>query len=285
MPTMTKPKNRKADQPGKSKKSKLTAATADRYDLYLQSVQDPEVEVAFFDRVYREYRHKTAKLLHEDFCAAFAVCCEWVKSDDAREAIGVDLDPEPLQWGRDHLAAKLTDEQRRRIELLEADVRTPLERKADVLAAQNFSFFGLTTRAELRDYFRAARANLAEDGLMVLDMMGGSECFLEDREEVTRKKGFKYVWEQSRFDPITHFTRFHIHFRFKDGTEMTNAFSYEWRLWTMPEVIELLNEAGFSKVDVHWEGTDEDGEGDGDFRVRDHVDADPAWVAYVVALK
>jgi len=36
---------------------------------------------------------------------------------------------------------------------------------------------------------------------------------------------------------------------------------------------------------VYWEGVDEDGEGDGVFRRRSHGTADPAWIAYVVAVR
>jgi len=269
----------------KKRKDRLTRKTADKYDLYLRSVQEPSVEVAFFNRVFKKQFGRRPTILREDFCGTAAVCCEWIRSRKDRIAVGVDLDPEPLQWSREHLIPKLKEHQRQRLTLLQEDVRQASPDKADVLAAQNFSFFLFRTREALREYFAYARANLADEGLMVLDMMGGSEVLLEEHEDKTKKDGFTYVWEQERFDPITHFTRFHIHFRFPDGSKMNKAFSYEWRLWMMPEVIELLNEAGFSQVDVYWEGVDEDGEGDGVFRVRRNAPADPAWIAYIVAVR
>ena len=51
------------------------------------------------------------------------------------------------------------------------------------------------------------------------------------------------------------------------------------------ELRELLEEAGFARVCVYWEGEDEDGEGDGEFTEEATGDADPAWIAYVVAEK
>ena len=67
---------------------------------------------------------------------------------------------------------------------------------------------------------------------------------------------------------------------------MDDAFRYDWRLWTLPEITELLSEAGFEKVDVYWEGTDEESnEGNGIYKVAEIGDADPGWVCYVVARK
>lgn len=258
---------------------------ADRYALYLASVQDPENEIAFFRRVFRKEYKREPAVLREDFCGTAAVCYEWVKRRPHRRAIGVDLDPEPLEWGRKHLAMKLPEKARQRVSLYEQDVRTVNGRKADVVAAQNFSFWIFKTRPELLEYFRAARRNLGEEGVMVLDMMGGSETMQEDQEDTQDKDGFTYVWEQARFDPISHHCTFYIHFRFNDGSEKRRAFAYHWRMWTIPEVRELLAEAGFRRTDVYWEGTDEDGEGDGVFRVRRKAESDPAWIAYIVAVK
>ena len=80
--------------------------------------------------------------------------------------------------------------------------------------------------------------------------------------------------------------QFCIHFRFKDGSALSRAFQYDWRLWTLPEIRELLIEAGFERADVYWEGTDkETGEGTDVYRRREHAESDPAWIAYVVGVK
>jgi hypothetical protein len=88
-----------------------------------------------------------------------------------------------------------------------------------------------------------------------------------------------------KFDPITHDALFHIHFRFKDGSEMEKAFEYDWRFWTIPEVREVMLEVGFDKADVFWEGTDKDGDGDGVFTKAEKGECDPAWNAYVIGVK
>ena len=283
------------DKPKQKKKNKDTtplADRADRYALYGLSVQEPANEAEFFTKTYKALNGREPRTLREDFCGTHAVCCEWVKLHPDNTAVGIDLDPEPLAWGKKNLQPKLTDEQRGRIALLEDDARTRGEAPADVLAAQNFSFFLFKTRDALRDYFQHAHANLADDGIMVMDMMGGSECYEEEHEDIRTIesdvpgfKKFKYVWEQARFNPITADALFHIHFRFKDGSRLDKAFTYDWRFWTIPEVRELLAEAGFSASTVYWETTDEDGEETGEFEPATEGDADPSWIAYIVARK
>ena len=262
------------------------ASRADKYDLYLRSVQEPDHEVAFFQRVYRQACGQPPQVLREDFCGTFAVCCSWVRRKPDRQAIGVDLDPEPLNWGTRHNLAKLSEVAQQRVQLIQDDVRTVCGPKADVVAAQNFSFCIFKTRDDLRRYFRAAYRNLRKYGVLVLDMVGGSEAIEEEHEDIERYNGFTYVWEQHRFDPITHNFKCFIHFRFRDGSELRRAFSYEWRLWSIPEIRELLAEAGFKRTDVYWEDTDSDtGEGKDIYRRREHAASDPAWVAYIVGVK
>lgn len=270
----------------KHKKNKPTLAEkADKYKLYGQSVQEPDHEIEFFDQAYKEAIGGKPKVLREDFCGTFAVCCEWVKAGRDRKAYGVDLDPEPLDWGKAHNLTKLTKHQQERVKLIQDDVRSKARPKADVLAAQNFSFFIFKTRDELREYFQHAYNNIATHGIMVADMLGGPECWAEEHKDVRKIKGFKYVWEQKRINPITHESLFYIHFKFKDGSKLSPAFSYHWRFWTLPEVSELLREVGFKELYFYWEEEDEDGEETGIWHRVTEPAADPCWLAYVVAVK
>ncbi|MEO1235814.1 MAG: class I SAM-dependent methyltransferase [Planctomycetota bacterium] len=281
------PKDKKPKPPAPS-----LAERADKYVCYQKSVQEPTHEVEFFDQAFRDAFGRKATHLREDFCGTFAVCCEWVKSKKNRTAVGVDLDPEPLTWGKENNLARLTDAQQQRVHLVEQDARRrnrlPGE-PAEILAAQNFSFWLFKTRAELLKYFRAARANLADEGLMVMDMMGGGECYEEEHEDVRTiakgKKGFKYIWTQESFNPVTHDARFTITFKFKDGSRLEPAFEYDWRFWTIPEVRELLAEAGFAETRVYWEVVTDDGEETGDWHRVDDAPSDPSWVCYIVAIK
>lgn len=264
------------------KKGRYTADSADRHLLYEIAVQNVENEVEFLDATFQAVRGRPALSLREDFAGTSAMACEWVRNAADREAWAVDIDAEVLDWGRQHNVARLDDSQSQRLEMIHGDVlevNTPL---ADMIVGFNFSYFVFRTRDQLRAYFEKARRNLKPDGLFFVDCFGGSEAY-EEVEEETELDGFTYVWDQDDFDPVTAHLKCHIHFDFPDGTALRPAFSYDWRLWTLPEIIELLGEAGFRKTEVYWEGTDEDGEGDDEFRPVERGDADPAWIAYVVA--
>lgn len=278
-----------------NKKKQSMAATADKYALYRLAVQAPEHEVEEFVHFYKDAWGRPPMTLREDFCAAAAVCCEWVKSHKDRKAIGVDLDPEPLAYGTKNYLSELSDEQRARVKLLEQDV-LETRAKAEVIAAQNYSFFIFKTRDLVRRYFQAVHRSLEDEGIFVLDMMGGSSMLDDEieesrqvarptREDKEKNPPFRYVWEEKSFNPITHDVLFRIHFRFPDGSEISPAFEYDWRLWTLPEVRELLEEAGFSESHVYWETVDKNGEGSGKYRRETVGRPDQAWLAYVVALK
>lgn len=275
---------------GKNRKKRPTMAEkADKFDCYQQSVQAPEHEIDIFDQVFREQFDRKPLSLREDFCGTFAVCCEWAASDPERSAWGIDLCPETLDWGRDNNLRKLKAEQAERVKVLEQDVRDGNTPPVDILAAQNFSFWIFKTRQEVVDYFKVAYANLNDEGVMVMDMMGGRECYndtITDKRTIVKgKKGFEYRWEQAYFNPVTSDCSFYIHFKFGDGSKMKRAFEYHWRFWTIPEVREMLKEAGFRNTLVYWEQEDEDGEDNGEWKAAEEAENNESWLCYIVAVK
>lgn len=261
------------------------ADRADRYWLYQNAVQDPDGDVLRVRRMYERVYGTTPRTLREDFCGTAAFASAWVRLHKANRAWGVDLDPEPLDWGRRHNVARLRPEQVARLTLLQDDVRTARTPKVDVLVAFNFSFFLFKERAALLRYFKRCHAHVKDDGIFAIDAYGGPES-MERRQDRRPCEGFTYVWDQHRYDPITHDATCHIHFEFKDGSRIERAWTYHWRLWTVAELRELLAEAGFSSTTVYWEGTElATNEPNGVFRPREHADEDPAWIAYIVAAK
>lgn len=280
-------KSKESGKASRPKKATL-AERADKFECYQKSVQSPDHEVEFFEQAYQEAYHRKPYLLREDFCGTYAVCCEWAKSNRRRKAYGVDLCAETLAWGTEHNLSQLTPATQRRVTVVEEDVRSSGE-PVDVLAAQNFSFWIFKTREEVIEYFKHALANLKEQGVMVMDMMGGGECFTENhvdkRTIVKGKKGFKYYWKQARYNPVTGDASFSISFKFKDGSKLKNAFEYHWRFWSIPEVREMLAEAGFSESHVYWEEEDEDGEDTGVWSRQTEVPSNPSWICYIVAVK
>lgn len=278
-----------ATKPKKKKKGPTMAEKADKFHCYQLSVQCTENEVDFFDQAYSDAYGDKPMALREDFCGTYAVCCEWVKSHSERTALGIDLCEETLQWGTDNNLIRLDAEQRQRVTVLEQDVRKQNVPRADVLAAQNFSFWCFKTREEVVSYFKTAHANLHDNGVMVMDMMGGGDCYKEDimdkRKIAKGKKGFSYHWEQARFNPVNADCSFYIHFKFKDGSKLKRAFEYHWRFWTLPEVREMLAEAGFKNSLVYWELEDEDGLDTGDWVPMEEAPSYPSWLCYVVGVK
>ncbi len=273
--------------PMKRKAKPSLAEQADRHELYELSVQCSEAEVDFVSDTYQELRGKPARLLREDFCGTANVCCEWVKRDPANRAIGVDLDQDVLNWGRAHNLSRLTEEQRSRISLVRDDVLTVETEQPDILSAMNFSYWLFKDRQTLGNYFSRVHQALKGDGIFFLDIYGGYESFREceeEREIETPQGDVTYIWEQASFNPINHDLTCHIHFHFEDDSRLDKAFSYHWRLWTLPEIRELLEDAGF-RVTVYWQGWDEDGEPDGEFHPATNGDADAGWIAYIVAEK
>ena len=268
-------------------KRRTMADKADIHELYEKSVQNVEHEVEFLQGTFKEIRGRTAHLFREDFCGTASTSCQWVRQGSDYQAIGVDIDSSVLDWGRQNRVSRLSATDQARISLIEGDVMSAETPPVDVLAAFNFSYFIFDTREKLRTYFKRAYAVLKDDGVFFVDLFGGPEAQQEQREK-TKYKRFTYIWHQAEFHPVTNYIRCHIHFRFKDGSKIKKAFTYEWRLWSAPEIREVLAEAGFSKSTLYWEGDDEDdedGEGNGEFTAEEKGEADLAWIAYIVAEK
>jgi len=268
----------------KKKYSATMAEKADIHDLYEQSVQAVDVEAEFLRDTYRALRRRDALSLREDFCGTASLACEWVRQGPRRHAVGVDIDADVLDWGRRNRVARLPEPARARIKLLNDDVRAVSTKPVDIVGAFNFSYFLFKTRDEMRGYFARVREALHPDGLFFLDAFGGPDAS-DLAKETTKIDGFTYVWEQAEFEPVTSRILCHIHFKFPDGSKIKRAFTYDWRLWTLPELLELLAEAGFGKTRVFWEGDDGDGSGNGIFTEHATGTADLAWIAYIVAEK
>lgn len=261
------------------------AERADRHILYQQSVQCPEAEIDFVEEQFKSIRGRKASILREDFCGTAYTACEWIKRRKTNRAFGVDLDNEVLNWGRTHNVQALDKEQQTRISLMQANVLEANMPGVEVVLAMNFSYWILLTRKNVLNYFKHVHDSLASDGLFFLDCYGGYKAPKVIKEK-RKLDGFTYIWHQAAFDPVSSEMTCHIHFKFPDKSKIKKAFSYTWRLWTLPEIREMLEETGFSKVAIHWEQSDDEtGEGNGEFRIVEKGSPDPGWVTYIVAEK
>lgn len=256
----------------------------DKYELYNQAVQSPEGDVQFYWDRYKEIRkgHKPS-ILREDFCGAGALSCEWVKLNKNNRSCGLDLDPEPMDYGRQNYISQLNQDQQRRVALIKKDVLSEGLPTADIAVAVNFSYFFFKKREILKHYFSNVYHSLNNKGLFILDIFGGTQCteIIEDR---TPLKGFTYYWDQKSFDPVTNEALFNIHFRYKNK-KYENVFTYDWRMWSIPEVTEILQEVGFQQTLVYWEGSDRKGRGNGIFTKVEQGEPCLSWIAYIVGVK
>ncbi len=259
-----------------------TAKTADKFVLYQQSVQSPEAEVTFIDRVYKRLHGRPPHLFREDFCGTFLNACEWVGRRRENHAYGIDLHEPTLDWGRRNNLSRLRPDAAARVHLLHDDVLRVQQPKVHVVGAFNFSYFIFKKLDDLVAYFRSVRSSLLPGGLFVLDAYGGYEA-QRAQKDVTKHDGFVYIWDQAEYNPIDDHTVCHIHFAFPDGTMLKKAFTYDWRLWTLGGIRDALALAGFASSEVYWEGTDAKGEGNGVYRPCLKAENTPGWNAYIVA--
>lgn len=258
---------------------------AQKYALYCEFVQDPKRDIRFLTRVYKKIRKgKIPMRVKEDFCGSFYFSSEWIKSNPKREAVSVDIDWEPLKQGFHTYYNELSTQQKDRLTIVQADVCQKFGDPVDVNFASNFSYCCLKDRNQLKKYFASVYANLNKNGIFVMDNFGGADTLFPcvDRSS-TRFEGERwwYEWELKKFNPNTHEALYAIHFsRSKKKREYPNVFTYDWRMWTLPELTDILKEVGFKDVQYYWENN------------RDILEFKPmgdlsfsVWIVHIVAVK
>lgn len=266
----------------------------DRHQLYQGAVQVADADLDFAARVFRARSGRPLRFLREDFCGTALLACTWVRRGGGRRAIGVDLAAEPLRWARAHNLPAL-GARGASVRLVQQDVRAVHDPKVEAVLALNFSYWIFKTRPALVEYLRAARRSLLPGGVLVLDAFGGSEAMAvqSDVRRIPAQTAFDgtalpryvYRWNQERFDPVRHDFTCSIDFVLKDGRVLKRAFRYDWRFWTLPELREMLAEAGFAQSAVYVDDWDEKGrESDGVYRRRRTFEHEGVWVGYVVGL-
>lgn len=220
--------------------------------------------------------------LGEDFAGTAAVSRAWVARIDEARAVAVDLDADTIARGR---AMAVAADVEAAIEFVAADVRDPggvAAEPVDVIYVGNFSVCELHARSDLVDYLTAARRRLARGGVFVCDLYGGvgaHEIGTAERiEPGPNGTSIVYSWEQREADPLTGRVLNALHFEHLDADDRTlaeigDAFVYDWRLWTVPEVRDALMDAGFASTEVHGRRPDAmDGDGNAFVRAIDDPD-------------
>lgn len=276
----------------------IDAATLERYRW---AVQDPERQAAVLAEIHRRRRDAEARILREDFAGNAADSVAFVAQGSGRRAIAVDADAATIAHGQQR-ADRLLGRRASAIDWRCADVHAvgpPTVPAADLLSALNFSIGYLHDRKALLRYLCHARTTLAPGGVLVANLYGGPDALragtVRRRVEAGREPRqrlaippFDYLWETRAFDAVRGRIDCRIHFEWTDSEghrqRTEDAFRYDWRLWSPPELIEALAEAGFRKPEL-WRHTARDTRnGVRVFLgpVRKLRDA-PLWTAYVVA--
>lgn len=267
----------------------MKSSTNLKYTLYEEAVQCPKWHVEHFKKFHYHLTKKIPHHLREDFCGTAKISCEWVKADPKNSAVGLDLDPEPLEYAKTKNILSLGVKERGRVKVLKQNVLKTTTQKFDIIAACNFSFFIFHERERMIDYAKATLKSLKKNGTLMLEIAGGEGMV----EKIKESKNFsiknygkcRYTWEQLDYDPIQHVSDYAIHFRLPNGQWKKNVFTYHWRLWTIREIREILLEAGFKKTKVFWEAADDKGDGTGDYVPTENGDHSHSWIAYVVGVK
>lgn len=279
---------------------KKTTRAPHKLALYRRSVQHPEAEVSFLNRAYQHYnRDAPPLLLREDFAGTAAVASAWVRMHDEHQAMAIDSHGPTTRWAQREANEQLR-ERADDLHIVQADVLGVTGPKVDITCALNFSTFIYHDRAGLKQYFKSARRGLRPDGLLVVDAYGGPGAMrtgvqsrpippeppLDLGNPRAGLSGFLYQWEQRSFDPVTHRTECRIHFDLDGGKRLDNAFIYRWRLWTLPELIELMLESGFKTAQAWCDRYDPKAQtSDGVYRPIKKMPARADWIAYVIGVK
>lgn len=250
----------------------------DRLDLYEACVQRPEIVAAFLHAVHGS----SPTALREDFCGTAAISRSWLAIAPAKHAVAVDLDASSLQRAGERLGSD-----RLRCELLCADALRAhtAEASADVVFVGNFSIGYIHRRSTLVEYFRRSRSRLKPGGIFVCDTYDSPTAFTTGslvRDHHAPGIGHvRYIWEQRQADRLTARVQCVLHFRVLRGGEVTHeytdAFIYNWRLWSIAELREAMQDAGFAKTEVHQDL------GQFPVAVQASVDLHPAGIVCIVA--
>jgi SAM-dependent methyltransferase len=230
-----------------------TNAELSRYECYEHAVQNPPALVPLLRAIHAGPCTK----LGEDFCGSAALSRAWCAMVPRGRAMGVDLDPEAIEQ------ARRSNGRSRAITLVQADVlKLPASVRSsrhDVIFVGNFSIGELHTRKKLVQYLRGVRARLSKGGVFVCDTYGGETAFARGSfkrvHEGPRGTRIHYTWQQRRADALTGMVENALHFRVERAGEivqdLTDAFVYRWRLWSVPELRDAMSEAGLRATEVY----------------------------------
>jgi len=214
-------------------------------------------------------------VLGEDFCGSGATSLAWIKAaatastspaTPRRTAVACDLDL--IAIARLRQAAKslslAASTKTSPLKAIARDVvigKPALDSKtaaADIVFVGNFSIGYIHTRQMLVKYFKRCRSRLKRGGVVIIDTYGGATSHttgsLKRKFKLPDGRTVHYTWQQRAANPITAMVENALHFRVEHKGEIVqdipDGFIYHWRLWTVPELHDAMNEAGLRRIEV-----------------------------------
>jgi hypothetical protein len=215
-----------------------------KHALYQSYVQNPKREIEFYRKQFRKIFNKVPLKFREDFCGTGLLCCEWVKSNVLNTALGIDLDLETLNYGLENNINNLSSGFDR-VKLIHQNVLDTFDinEKFDIICSMNYSHFLLHKRKDLVKYFTNVKVNLNTKGLFIMDFFGGSHVFnYHTHNNLTDH--YKYIGQQINI--LNNVTHISLNFKTKSD-KFEPLFQYDFRVYSLIEIKEALEEAGFNK--------------------------------------
>jgi len=116
-------------------------------------------------------------------------------------------------------------------------------------------------------------------GVMVLEQYAGPEACMTGSDIIELDDDLIAIWEQESFNAVTHQGINYLHFRSADGQPVAKPFVYDFRIWSLPELSDLLYEAGFGQLQFFQMG----GEVTGNLEACSSAEIQDHWTVHIAA--
>jgi SAM-dependent methyltransferase len=227
-----------------------------KHSLYQKTVQNPKREVEFFRKTYRMIFKTIPTIFREDFCGTALLSCEWVKNNVCNIAVGIDIDEFTINWGIENNVYNLSSGSER-IRLIAQNVLEEFKEKTkfDIICSMNYSHFLLHKRNDLVKYFKNVKRNL-ERGLFICDFFGGYHLF---HTHTHKNQSDNYKCRIEQINIINNQSITSLNFKNRENQYET-LFKYCFRIYSLIELKEALEDAGFNKFKIFIKDVSDDEE-------------------------
>lgn len=213
-----------------------------KFRLYESSVQSVKKEVEFFRKIFRMLYNKVPETFREDFCMTGRLSSEWVKLSVMNKAVGLDIDQSAIDYGIAN-----NNDNTDRIQLYNLNVldeyKSDFIINFDIVCSLNYSHFLLTKRLELVKYLKNVRKVILK-GIYVIDVFGGSHIYTEHKYQ--HSDNDIYEFHGTAMNILNNRSLSRLTYKIKKN-KYKELFRCDFRIYSLIELREALEEAGFNK--------------------------------------